>query len=894
MAKGQTAGLLEQLPEASDVFSTKLGNIPAGESVIVEIIYVGELKHDAETNGIRFTIPTSIAPRYGQVAGVLPSTPSTGSGIRVTVDVSMPTDSSIQGIQSPSHPIAVSLGTTSTNSTAEPSINKASATLSLGETTLDRDFVLIVLARDTALPRALLETHPTIPNHRAVMVTLVPRFSLPSSMPEVVFVADRSGSMDGKMEMVKSAMKVFLQSLPVGVKFNICSFGSTNSFLWPKSRSYGQDTLNQARRYVEGFMSNMGGTETYAALEATIENRWKDIPLEIVLLTDGDIWQHEQLFTYLNRKVTESKGEIRIFPLGIGHGVSHALIEGVARAGNGFAQTVQDGERLDNRVVRMLKGALTPHVTDYTLEVKYDEEEDDGFEMIDGVTDGMRVLLSEKNVPQRAEKSTISLFDTSADVDGDIGMEGAPAYAHLPEIPHPKLLQAPHRIPPLFSFARAVVYLLMSPGTIQRNPKSVVLHATSAHGPLHLEIPVDILPTKGETIHQLAARKAVQDFEEGRGWLYDAKDENNVSIQERFLSRFDEIVEREAVRLGTQFQAASRWCSFVAVADNEKGHAPPPYTPLKVAQTKSRTYTKSRKQSSPRPRTNSGASLVQAPVAHRTGQSSAYSSHSAQPQMWQSRSYSPQGLALFNAPVPTGFTMQPQMGQVVPHSLPESTLFGAPVQIPHTAMQPPMGQGVQQCLIRPTFTGAPHQQQQQSQQQCQLAPPLLHQRPRVLAQSLKATRSDGQNDSGFEYVRSGQPGSASFNHAVTLRSPVQCSMPARSPASDSDKVHELIGLQNFEGYWEYNQELGRIFGDEISILMKIKSAMKTERKAADEAMKVWVTCTVIAYLKKRFRTEEGVWELVVEKARGWVDRVVSGEGGPSRRMEIERVCEGWF
>lgn len=49
VAQGETAGLLEQAQESSDVFSTKLGNIPAGESVIVEITYIGELKyHDTE------------------------------------------------------------------------------------------------------------------------------------------------------------------------------------------------------------------------------------------------------------------------------------------------------------------------------------------------------------------------------------------------------------------------------------------------------------------------------------------------------------------------------------------------------------------------------------------------------------------------------------------------------------------------------------------------------------------------------------------------------------------------------------------------------------------------------------------------------------------------------
>src|SRR4051812_29428261 len=64
VAKGETAGLLQQAPEAADMFSTKLGNISAGESVVVEITYIGELKHH-ETEGIRFTIPTKIAPRYG-------------------------------------------------------------------------------------------------------------------------------------------------------------------------------------------------------------------------------------------------------------------------------------------------------------------------------------------------------------------------------------------------------------------------------------------------------------------------------------------------------------------------------------------------------------------------------------------------------------------------------------------------------------------------------------------------------------------------------------------------------------------------------------------------------------------------------------------------------------
>jgi hypothetical protein len=565
-AKGETAGLLEQAAQASDVFSTKLGNIPAGESVTVEITYIGELKA-GDSEGTRFTIPASIAPRYGN--GPSESNHFYGhaeqdkGGIRIVVDIDIPDGSLVKGVESPSHPIAVSIGTVSTAQAADPVMSKAFATLSLGGAALDKDFVLIIHTKHAGLPKALLETHSKIPHQRAIMATLVPKFSLPPSRPEIVFVADRSGSMRGNIRVLISAMGVFLKSMPAGVKFNICSFGSSHSFLWPKSKSYNAETLEEASNHIKGFQSNYGGTETFKAIKATIEQRWRDIPLEVMLLTDGDIWAQEKLFSYLNNEVEASKGQIRLFPLGIGNGVSHGLIEGVARAGRGFAQAVQNGERLDAAVVRMLRSALSPHITDYTLEVKYGKTDDD-FEVVDAMTAGLKVLL---NDPKPTEKPKISLFDTAAEPEkgnveaGDL---------KVPDIPRPKLLQAPHKIPSLFPFSRTSVYIILSPDTISRNPTSVVFKATSEHGPLELEIPIEVLPEKGQTVHQLAARKATQDLEENRGWIFDARDQNGTLISSRYPSSFDELVKREAVRLGERFQVVNKWCSFVAVRANDK------------------------------------------------------------------------------------------------------------------------------------------------------------------------------------------------------------------------------------------------------------------------------------------------------------------------------------
>lgn len=595
--RGETAGLLEQLPNASDVFTTTIGNVPAGAEIKVDITYLGELKHDAETDGIRFTLPTSIAPRYGSYPGEMAtsSATDTSGGITIIVDAEVPLGSQIKNVQSPTHPIAVSIGNTSAGaaSGADMSLQKASATLSLGTTELGADFVLHVVATNTSNPIAVLETHPTIPNQRALMATLVPKFNLPSSKPEVVFLCDRSGSMEGSnVTNMVAALHVFLKSLPVGVKFNICSFGSRHTLLFPDgSRSYDAATLKDATEHISSFDANYGGTEMLRPLEDIFKRRYKDMDLEVFLLTDGEIWNQSDLFTMMNKYVGESKGAIRVFTLGIGSGASHSLIEGVARAGNGFAQTVGHNEKMNSKVVRMLKASLTPHVKDYTLEVKYerpqtsmnDDDGDDDFEIIEKVMDALDIDVKEPEVePKTDNKKPISLFDTSANpdvemTDASLDTSAEGKYSHVPPVAEPKLLQSPFEIPPLFPFNRTSVYLLMSPGSAQRTPKSVILRGTCPSGPLELEIPVTVLPEKGETIHQLAARKAIKELEEGRGWLYHARDAasgpgQGQLLKDKFEGRFSDMVEREAVRLGVTYQVGGKWCSFVAVEENaEKG-----------------------------------------------------------------------------------------------------------------------------------------------------------------------------------------------------------------------------------------------------------------------------------------------------------------------------------
>ncbi|KAI0477029.1 von Willebrand factor type A domain-containing protein [Xylaria cf. heliscus] len=571
--KGSSASLLEQLPEASDVFVAGIGTVPAGEKVIIEIVYISELRYNAELNGIHFTIPSSIAPRYGFNPSQLFGSSTlhkTADDIQVAVDFHSPDGCHIQQIQSPSHPITVSVGrTTDMPSTAYIS-NRGSATLSLNTTSLNHDFVVIASIKDAYIPKALLETHATIPNQLALMATLVPRFNIAPTYGEIVFIVDRSGSMGGKMELVIKAMTILLKSLPYGARFNISSFGSYHSFLWPRSQSYTEANLNEAICHIDAFKSNFGGTEMLEPVQDTISRRFSDMLLDAILLTDGKIWNQDSLFDIIQKAATDYK--CRFFSLGIGSRTSTALVEGIATAGNGVSQLVVNGERMDVKIVRLLKAALTPHIDDFSLGVKYKQEEEE-FEIIEIVKKATRVNIISPiaSADEIGLKSPISFFnhDLDTDFDSNMGPNSTKMkdnrFAHLPIISSPSILQAPCRVPPFYPFSQSTVYLLLDPSTYHGTPHAVILRATCSQGPLELEIKVEDIG-KGETIHQLAAKKAVSEIENNGGWLARAIDKvDGTPMKNKYDDRWGEFVEREAVRLGEKYQVTGKWCSFVAI-----------------------------------------------------------------------------------------------------------------------------------------------------------------------------------------------------------------------------------------------------------------------------------------------------------------------------------------
>jgi hypothetical protein len=837
--RGETAGLLESLP--AGVFGVTLGNLPPKTDVNVDIVYCGELKHDAAIDGLRFMLPTSVAPRYGEYPGeVLESTAINKSGVSIVVDVDMDKNS-IRKVQSPSHPIAVSLGATSSQ---DPQVafnqSKASATLTLGTAELACDFVLQVLVDDISKPQAILEEHPDLPS-RAIMATFAPKFNLETSYPEIVFIADQSGSMRGSENAaLVSALKIFLKSLPVGVHFNIIAFGSSFKALWPKSKAYNEGNMKAANAFVDTFQAQYGGTEILQPVQAAFEQKLGDMPLEIMLLTDGEIWGEEQLFELIASQVGKTDADARVFTLGVGSHVSHTLVEGVARAGNGFAQFVTHGEETDRKVVRMLKGALYPHLKDQTMEINYSNHadqagtaSDDDFELVEKVDCGITIedltlpksseqtITGDNEMGENRDKTPASLYDPSADLDSPIKAGNVDSRKPLPAITVPKIIQAPNQLPSLFPFNRTTLYLLLSSDAPQKKISSITLRATSTQGLLELTIDVDNAKRRGTTIHQLAARKAIQDLEEGRGWLQTAEIDG-VSLIESHNIRFNEFSEREAVRIGELYQVAGKWTSFVAVGDkgnndsNQLDEDSEEDSKADVARPQGPRQRRAYRRThgvAMRPATRSrggGPTQLFSTLTSGTGPRSAYSPYSSSPCCFAASS-----------------TMTYGGGSSLNSSSP-------PISRKRVACEPSSAPAA-------SFSDT------------------------IMA--MEEAECEDDDEMGFGL----------FDDVDSDTSPTAAAAPLPPPPSLGKKnvLHELISLQTFVGAWEWNDQLFETIGKKVTF--------DADTFASRQAM---ATALAVAYLESELAAGKDVWEMVVAKARSWM--ASQGVGDVERAVDVAK------
>ena len=353
--RGDGAFLLDE--ERPDVFQASVGNLPPGKEVLLKVTYVTELT--VAGKGLRFSIPTTVSPRYAPAADHLgvgrpdsdtlnpPIAWTVPYGLNLTVRLAMA--GAITRVESPSHPASVAMNG-----------HSATVALSQRDAPLDRDFVLSVECEGLDTPQAWIERDDN--GGQAVAVAFVPQLRQETTPCDVTFLVDRSGSMEGtSIDEVRNALQLCLRSMIPGCTFNIVGFGSKYQALFPHARAYDETSLAEATAHVSGLRANLGGTEILPALQFVLEQPRQDgRSRQVVVLTDGQVTNTDAVLALARSHAAHS----RISTFGIGAGSSQHLVNGLARAGGGSAEFIYPGERIEPKVVRQFARLLSPALTD--------------------------------------------------------------------------------------------------------------------------------------------------------------------------------------------------------------------------------------------------------------------------------------------------------------------------------------------------------------------------------------------------------------------------------------------------------------------------------------------------------------------------------------------------
>ena len=534
----------------------------------------------------------------------------------------------------------------------------------------------------------------------------------------------------------------------------------------------------------------------------------------------------------------------------------------------------------------MLRGALTPDHGALTMEIQYkkDDDDDDGFVMVERVSDSLRVLgLVEDDWldAQLGDEPVVSAATTATGPkDAEMpNADGQARYDHLPAVPAPKLMQTPQNIPSLYPFSRTNVYVLMSPDAAQGTIKSVILKGSSAENPFELEVSIEVLPERTEIIHQIAAKKAVTELEEGRGWLVYAEDEKGVPIKEKHSAHFQSMVEREVVRLGIQYQIAGKFTSFVATET--------------VLGSRGSTVTR---EAGIIEGADSSPSRIQRISGFGAPASSALLSSTS---------------SKFGAPASGGGLFGGSTSQTLKNVTKQSTKgasaaggglfggftspnFGAPasggglfggstsqtlknVTKQSTKGASAAGGGLFGGFTSPNF-GAPASRG--------LFRGSMANTPAPGGESRSAT-STQQKSYNHQYKRSSAGETAPHKQFASMAASKSEALPSSAvqaqgapsfeemdaEAEESDPLHKLIALQTFEGCWNMDARLLEVVG------------FSAQHKAPqDTDSKVWATVLAITFLERRMAGDKEVWVMVVKKARGWLKDM---EGRENRGLEDE-------
>ncbi|MDR2199143.1 MAG: VWA domain-containing protein [Deltaproteobacteria bacterium] len=179
---------------------------------------------------------------------------------------------------------------------------------------------------------------------------------------DVVFVLDRSGSMEGnKIEQAKNAALFVLSRLSPADGFNIVTFAYDVEIFRPTLSPADPENLREARRFVSNIRAG-GGTFLSGGVEAALKSLDSPRPAYILLLTDGQpnygLTGEKELVELVEPR---SPGDsVRVFSFGVGDDVNARLLDRFSTLAGGVTTHVSEDEDIEEKVSAFFKKIGTP------------------------------------------------------------------------------------------------------------------------------------------------------------------------------------------------------------------------------------------------------------------------------------------------------------------------------------------------------------------------------------------------------------------------------------------------------------------------------------------------------------------------------------------------------
>jgi Ca-activated chloride channel family protein len=378
IAQGHRAAITEE--ERAGVFTMRVGNLMPGEHATVRLSLVGPLAVD--DGEVTFQFPLVVAPRY------MPGYDLGGeqAGLGAASDTSLVPDASrispprlLPGCPNPVRlGIRVALAdhavreVTSSLHVVTSSLRDAHVVELGGAERLDRDFILRWRIDGAELRSSLVCTDDADGKAGTFMLTMVPpsTVSVAQKPRDVVFVIDRSGSMDGwKMLAARRATARMIDTLTSRDRFLVIAFDNVVETL-PGARMSMPFATDRMRYQVVEELSTIkarGGTELAMPLELavrTLAGGHDDRERVIVLVTDGQVGNEDQIL----RNIAPALRNVRVFTLGIDQAVNAAFLKRFASAGGGLCELVESEDRLDDVMAKVHRRVGTPIATELRLD----------------------------------------------------------------------------------------------------------------------------------------------------------------------------------------------------------------------------------------------------------------------------------------------------------------------------------------------------------------------------------------------------------------------------------------------------------------------------------------------------------------------------------------------